>query len=107
MFLFFNKGINELWVKVGTGSYAQILPMHVLHSSIGHEMCSVILRLHVLTGCDVKSKIGSKYGARNANPIDYLKAFGQSKDLCYEEAQKAESHLVKVLPPFVSLHYNE
>ena len=61
--------------------------MHIMHSNIGHEMCSVILRLHVLTGCNVARKIGTKYGALNANPIDYLKTFVQSKNLCHEEAE--------------------
>ena len=99
MSLFFVKGINELWLKFGTGSYTRMLPMHIMHSNVGHEMCSVILRLHVLTGCDVTSKIGTKYGALNTKPIDYLKTFGQSKNLCHEEAEKAESYLVKVLRP--------
>ena len=97
MCLFFYKGLNELWLKFGTGSYTRILPMHIMHSSIGHEMCSVILRLHVLTGCNVTSKIGTKYGALNAKPIDYLKTFGQIKNLCHEKAEKAESYLVKFL----------
>ena len=97
MSLFFVKGINELWLKFGTGSYTRMLPMHIMHSNVGHEMCSVILRLHVLTGCDVTSKIGTKHGTLNTKPIDYLKTFGQSKNLCHEEAEKAESYLVKVL----------
>ena len=74
-----------------------MLPIYIMHGNIGHEMRSVILRLHVLTGCKVTSKIGTKYGALNAKPIDYLKTFGQSENLCHEEAEKAESYLVKVL----------
>ena len=70
-----------------------------MHSNIGHEMCSVILRLHVLTGCNVTGKIGTKYGALNAKPTDYLTTFGQRKSLFQEEAQKAELYLVKVLRP--------
>ena len=73
--------------------------MHVMHSNIGHEIYSVILRKHVWTGCDITSKIGAKYGALKAKPIDYLKTFGQSKDLCHEKVQKAESYLIKVLGP--------
>ena len=60
-----------------------MLPMHIIHSSIGREMLLVM-------GCDVTSKIGTKYGALNAKPIDYLKTFGQSKDLSHEETEKAE-----------------
>ena len=73
--------------------------MHIMHSNIGHEMCSVILQLHALTWCNFTSKIETKYGALNAKPIDYLKTFGPSKNLCPEEAEKAESYLVKVSRP--------
>ena len=73
--------------------------MHIMHSNIRHELCLVILWQHVLRGCDVTSKIGAKYWALKVKPIHYLKTFGQSKDLYHEEAQKAESYLVKVLRP--------
>ena len=74
-----------------------MLSMRIMHSNIGHEMCSVFLQLHVLTGCDVTSEIGTKYGTLNAKPIDYLNTFEQSKNVCHEETEKAESYLVKVL----------
>ena len=93
MSLFFDKGINELWLKFGNRSYTQILPMHIMHSNTGHEMCSMTLLLYVMTGCDVTNKIGTKYGALNAKPIDYL------KNVWHEEAEKAEPYLVKVLRP--------
>ena len=76
-----------------------MLPMYIMHGNIGHDIRSVILRLHMLTGCKVTSKIGTKYGALNAKLIDYLKTFGQSENLCHEEAEKAESYLIKVLRP--------
>ena len=76
-----------------------MLPMHIMHSNIGHEMCSLILLLHVLAGYGVTSKIGNKYRALNAKPIDYLETFGQSKDLYRKEARKAESFPVKDLHP--------
>ena len=43
MSLFLDKGIKELWLKFGTGSYTRMLPMYMMHSNIGHEMCSLIL----------------------------------------------------------------
>ena len=59
MFLFFDKGINELWLKSGIGSQTRILPMHIMHRNIGHGMCLENLPMHVLRGCDVTSKIGT------------------------------------------------
>ena len=99
IFLFFDKGINELWLKSGSGRQTRILPMHIMHRNIGHGMCLENLPLHVLRGCDVTSKIGTKYGALNVKAIDYLKTFGPSKNNCHKEAKKAESYLVKALRP--------
>ena len=52
-----------------------------------------------IDGCDVTSKIRTRYGTLNVKSKDYLKEFGQSKDWCHEEAEKTESHLVKVVHP--------
>ena len=73
--------------------------MQTMHSNIGHETCSVIFRLYVLTRCDVTSKIRTKYQTLNAKLIYYLKMFGHSKNLFHEEAEKAEPSLVKALRP--------
>ena len=70
-------------------------PMHIMHSNFGH-MCSVFLQLHVLRGCNITSRIGTKYGALNAKLIDHIKTLGQSKAFCHKEAEKAESLFVKV-----------
>ena len=32
--LFFDKGFNELWLKIDTGSYARMIPMHIIHSNM-------------------------------------------------------------------------
>ena len=39
----------------------------------------------------------------NAKPTDYLKMFSQSKDLCHEEAEKAELYVLNVLRPYLSV----
>ena len=88
--LFFDKGINELWLKFGTGVYTQIFANHIVHSNIEHKTWSVIFRLHIMRGCDVTSKIRRKYGPLNVKSIYYLKMFGYSKDLCQKEAEKEE-----------------
>ena len=66
--LFFDKDINELWLKFGTGFYTQTLANHIVHSNIEHETWSVIFRLHILRGYDVTSKIRRKYGTLNVKP---------------------------------------
>ena len=62
-------------------------------------MCPVFLWLLALMGCDVTSKIETKYGALNTKIKDYLKPSDQSKNFCHEEAEGSESYLVKVLRP--------
>ena len=62
-------------------------------------MCPVFPWLLALMGCDVTSKIGTKYGALNTKTKDYLKTSDQSKNFCHEEAEGSESYLVKVLRP--------
>ena len=60
------------------------------------ELHSVILKVHILTGCDTTSKIGTKKEALKASPEKYLSKFGNDRTdvLSYENA---ESFLVKVL----------
>ena len=65
--------------------------MHIMHSNIGHEMSSVFLQLHVLTGCDVTSKRGTKYGILNAKPIDYLKRLDKAR-MYVTKKQRKQSH---------------
>ena len=70
-----------MWLKSGAGSYTQILLIHIMCINIANGICSMILGLHVLTRCKVTNKIGATLGGLNANPIDYLEACGESKDL--------------------------
>ena len=63
-------------------------------SKIWHDMCSVILQLHILTA-DTKFIIYTECQTH--------KMFGQSKDLWHEEAEKAELYLFKVLRPYLSV----
>ena len=58
------------------------------------ELHSVILKAHILTGCDATSKIGTKKGALKVSPKKYLSGNGRTDVLSYENA---ESFLVKVL----------
>ena len=96
MFLLFDKRVNELWLKFGTGSYTGMLSRHIMHINIGHEMCLVILRLRVLIGCEVTCKIRTKFGALNAKPIDLVK-----KMIYVTMKQKKQSH---TLLKFYVLH---
>ena len=60
---------------------------------------SVILKAHILTGCDVVSRLGTKCRALKACPEDYLQSFGEKEFLSDEEIRLAEQYLLKVLYP--------
>ena len=57
------QSINELWIYYGTGEKARYVPIHRLNSVTEEATASSLLVSHILTGCDVTSKIGSKASA--------------------------------------------
>ena len=63
---------------------------------LGPRVCSVIIKAHTLTGCDITSKIGTKVAALKCKPEKYLMTtFGDIDDnLSY---RNAEQYLAKVM----------
>ena len=49
----------------GTGEKARQIPIHRLNSVIEEATASSLLLSHILTGCDVTSKIGTKASAQH------------------------------------------
>ena len=94
---YINLGIEELWIKYGTGDKTRYIPLHKLGHSLGPEMSQIILKTHILTGCDVTSKIGTKIAALNSEPEKYLKEFGEREEPSYDSFEDAERYLVEVL----------
>ena len=65
------------WVRFGAGEKTRNIRIHILVDKLGdHLSSSIILKTHVLTGCDVTSKIGTKSSAMKINPERFLQAFG-------------------------------
>lgn len=60
-------------------------------SKIGHMVYSVVLKAHVLTGCDVTSKIGTKAAPLKAKPELYLSHFGEEERLTENTVELAET----------------
>ena len=52
---------------------------------------------HILTGCDVTSKVGTKVNALQVNPAKYLSRFGENDSLLDDVAIGAENYLVKTI----------
>ena len=64
---------------------------------LGPQQCKIVLKAHVLTGCDVTSKVGTKFTAPNSEPEKYLMSFGEMDEPSNESLQAAEKYLVEVV----------
>jgi len=67
-------------VNAGVGDSTRFSPIHVLAAQIGDNLCQVLPAVHVLSGCDYTSKIGTKHAALMTNPEHCLEEFGTKKD---------------------------
>ena len=90
-----SNGLSESWMKFGIGDSSRFTPLHFQASQLGPRVCFVIIKAHILTGCDITSKIGAKVAALKCKPERYLMTFGDIYDnLSY---RNAEQYFVKVI----------
>ena len=93
---FIKSGLTELWLKYGVGPKVRFIPLHILIARLDQNLLDVLLKVHILTGCDVASKIGTKSAALKSDPHMYLKNFGEN-ELLESYLVHAELYLIKVL----------
>ena len=96
--LYFNtdpktNGLSELWMYAGVGDSTKYIPLHLIFER-KPELCCVLPAIHILTGCDTTSKVGTKLSALNLENH----CLAQIK-IMYIIIQKAEQYLVQVLKP--------
>ena len=94
---FINIGIENLWIKFGIEDKSRHVPVHKLGVVLGAQLCKVILKSLVLTGCDVISKVGTKAAALDSEPELYLESFGEMNEPFLRSFEKAKKYLVRVL----------
>ena len=80
IFDFFFHGLTVCWIRVGTSEKTRFIPIHTLGRKLGHRTYSAVMKAHILTGCDVTSKIWTKTAAIKANPESYLHNFGEQNN---------------------------
>ena len=93
---FAHQGLEELWIMFGTGQNSRYIPIHILVSKVGPLVASGLLAAHVLSGCDVTSKIGTKQSALKCIN-DEITLFAVHETLNSELASIGEKYLIKVL----------
>ena len=69
---FVREGLAKLWIRYGTGDHTRYLPIHIMYEKLGANFCSVPLNTHILTGCYMTSKAGTKESAIKVKPDTFL-----------------------------------
>ena len=52
--------IHRLWILFGAGDKARYVPVRSLVQNLGKSRASSLLAPHILSGCNVTSKLGTK-----------------------------------------------
>ena len=93
MHYFFSIGLVELWIQFGVAKSRRFIPLHILAKTLGEDLCSVLIKAHIFTGCDYTSKVGTKSAAVKSKPELYLMDFGNETSI-NEQYSIAEKYLV-------------
>ena len=92
--------VNKIWVKFGILERQRHITVYQLTEILGTKKSRVLLKAHILSGCDVASKTGSKTAAFKACTEKYLHDFGEQFHNYH--FQMAEKYLVKVIEPNIA-----
>ena len=57
---FIKSGLTELWLKYGVGPKVRFIPLHILIAPFDQNLHDVLMKVHILTECDVNSKNWNK-----------------------------------------------
>jgi len=93
---FMKSGLEELWIRIGTGEKRRFLPLHELFQKKGEIFCKAVLKAHILTGEDCMSKIGTKNASMTWEPERYLLQFAETESANEQDFLLVEEYLVKV-----------
>ena len=66
-------GLQKALVEFGTGEYKQKIPLLTLHATFGAAFCHILVNVHVLSGNDAVSKVGTKHAALTCLLLTLLK----------------------------------
>ena len=83
-------------MKYGVGPKVRFIHLHVLIARLDQNLHDVLLKVHILKGCDVTSKIGTKPAALKSDPHMHLKNFAENEQL-KSSFIDAELYLIKTL----------
>ena len=91
----FNPQQNR--IKYGIADKTRYIHIHRMTTVLGLQICKTLLKTHVVSGCDVSSKIGTKAAALKNTPENYLQNFGESDEVKTEDINLAEKYFVQLI----------
>ena len=86
-------GLQEVLVEF-SGEYKRKIPFRTLHTRFGAAFCSIVMKVHVFSGKDAVSKVGTKHAAITCNPLS-LTNFAETDSLTTVDISVVERYLVK------------
>ena len=89
-------GLKEIWQQYGTGEKCRMLPLHQAIAQLGTPLAKTMIKAHILTRDDCRSKVGTKHAAVASDPAQYLTNFGETDTLSEQDEALAEKYLVRV-----------
>ena len=84
-------------MKYGTGTTQTYLPLHTLVMNLGEMKSKLVMKIHVISGCDLTSKICTKLAVLNKNPEQYLQLFGENEADQELAFKLAEKYLIEII----------
>ena len=91
-------GIQEIWLKFGIKNGCKNIPIHKVGQQRDGEKYSALLKAHILTGCDVTSKIGTKASGIASKPKSYFDDFAIDR-LRDSSVVCCKKYLMRVIRP--------
>ena len=95
---YIDKYVREGLKKcAATGDPTRYLPMDIMYEKLGANLCSALLKAHILTKCKITGKFGIKKSAMKLKPDTFLSAFDSTDKINF--LRQSKEYLVKVASP--------
>ena len=70
--------------------------MDAMLHKLGRDICRILIKVHVITGDDFLSKIGTKHAAMHFHPVKCQENFGEDPTLTEQITKTVEKYLVQI-----------
>ena len=84
-----------LRVEFGTGLHKRTIPLHRLQARFRAAFCSILVKVHVISGNEAVSKVGTKHAELTCNPFS-LTNFAETDSLTTVDISVVERYIGQV-----------